>query len=175
MKMVFIHIRRSIKKLKIIAVLCLASLFSNAQVDTLPGDPGVIKAYTVQNLNFGTFSAGNAGGTLIISPAGTRTATGSVVSISQGVQPTPAIFDIDVLLGSIVSILNGPDVALTGSNGGSMTMHIGVSDPASPFITVVRQPARTPVRVGATLTVGSQAANPPGTYTGTFYVTFNLE
>jgi hypothetical protein len=54
-------------------------------------------------------------------------------------------------------------------------MQIGASHPASPLITTVIQPARTAVNIGGTLIVGNAAANPPGTYSGTFYITFNQE
>ena len=115
------------------------------------------------------------GGTITISTSGTRTVTNAVVAMNYGMPYQQAIFDIDVVYGSIVSLMNGPDVTLTGSNGGSMSMHIGSSSPGTPFVTQVYQPARTPVSIGATLTVGNAAANPPGLYSGTMYVTFNLE
>ncbi len=175
MKIILKHIGPSLKIKLIVPLLCLLASAVQAQVDSLPDDPAIIRAYTIQHLHFGTFSAGNAGGTLILSTTGGRTTTGSVVAINQGAPASAAMFDVDAVYGAMVSLLNGPDVTLTGSNGGSMLMHIGASNPASPFITTVRQPLRTHVYIGATLTVGNQAANPPGTYSGTFYVTFALE
>lgn len=153
-------------------------MFSFGQVDptdTIPGDPGGISVYTVQNMSFGAFSTSSTGGTIIVSTNGTRSVTGNVVPLNLGTSYFKAIFDIDAPIGSIVSILNGSDATLTGSNGGSMLMHIGGSDPPSPFITIVSQPSRTQVSISGTLTVGSPAANPPGTYNGTFYITFNQE
>lgn len=143
--------------------------------DTIPGDPGGITVYTIQNMSFGAFSIGSTGGTVIIATDGTRSATGDVVPLSLGTLYFQSIFDIDGPQGSIVSVLNGPNATLTGSNGGSMSMHIGNSIPSSPFIVTVLQPARTQLNIGGTLTVGNAIANPPGTYTGTFYITFNLE
>ena len=167
-------------KKRIVSVLLLTfiSVFSFAQVDptdSLPDDPGGISVYTIQNMSFGAFSAGGAGGTIIIYNDGTRGVTGDVVALNLGIPYYQSIFDIDAPLGAIVSILNGSDVSLTGSNGGSMSMHIGNSDPASPFIITTPQPVRTQVKIGGTLTIGSPVVNPPGTYTGTFYITFNLE
>jgi len=156
-------------------IFCSLAFNSSAQVDSLPGDPGVVTAYTMQAMSFGTFSRGSTGGSIIISPSGTRSVTGGAVALSTGIAFYPAIFDIDVLYGSIVSITNGPDVTLTGSNGGSMSMHVGGSNPGSPFITTVNQPFRTHVSIGGTLTVGTLLSNPPGMYSGSFYVTFNLE
>ena len=143
--------------------------------DSLPGDPGALSVYTVRNMSFGAFSCGSTGGTITVSNTGIRSATGSVIPLNMGVLYFQSIFDIDAPVGTVVSILNGPDATLTGSNGGTMSMHIGNSDPGSPFITTVTQPVRTPVNIGATLTVGNPSANPPGTYNGTFYITFIQE
>ena len=155
--------------------MCNAAFAQIDPTDSLPGDPGAITIYTVQNLSFGAFSIGNSGGTVVISNSGNRSVTGDVQGLNMGTTYFNAIFDVDGPQGAIVSILNGPDAILTGSNGGTMTMQIGNSDPSSPFIITVAQPARTQVNFGGTLTVGNTAANPPGNYTGTFYITFNLE
>lgn len=178
MKTIAINKKQWIIKTLLVIISGFISVFSYAQVDptdTIPGDPGAISVYTVQNMSFGAFSNGVTGGTVIISTNGTRSVTGNVVPLNLGTSYFHSIFDIDAPIGSIVSIQNGSDVTLSGSNGGSMTMHIGGSDPPSPFITIVSQPARTQVSIGGTLTVGSSAANPPGTYNGTFYITFNQE
>lgn len=143
--------------------------------DSLPGDPGALTIYPVQPMSFGAFSAGNSGGTLVLSNTGSRSVTGDVVGLNMGVQYFQAIFDIDGPQGCIVSVVSGPDVNLTGSNGGTMTMHIGSSDPPSPFLITVAQPQRTSVSFGGTLTTGGSGSNPPGTYSGTFYIIFNQE
>ena len=165
---------------KIVLVIGLGFICNGAfaqidPTDSLPGDPGALTIYTVQNMSFGAFSIGNSGGTVVISNTGTRSVTGDVLGLNMGTYYYKAIFDVDGPQGAIVSILNGSDVTLTGSNGGSMLMHIGNSNPSSPFIITVAQPARTQVNIGGTLTVGNAAANPPGNYNGTFYITFNLE
>jgi hypothetical protein len=173
-----IHKKQWIIKTLLSAVWGLLSIVSFAQVnptDSIPHDPGGIQVYPVQNMSFGAFSTGSTGGTVIISNSGTRSVTGDIVALNMGASYFQSIFDIEAPIGAIVSILNGPDATLTGSNGGAMTMHIGNSDPASPFIIVVQQPTRTAVSIGGTLTVGNAAACPPGNYTGTFYITFNLE
>jgi hypothetical protein len=178
MNQIVTHKTQWIIKALLVTVLALISISSFAQIDptdSIPDDPGGITVYTIQNMSFGAFSVGSIGGSVIISNNGTRSVTGDVVALNLGTQYFHSIFDIDAPLGAIVSLLNGSDVTLTGSNGGSMSMHIGDSDPSSPFIITVSQPARTPLNIGGTLTVGSPVANPPGTYTGTFYITFNLE
>ena len=156
-------------------LLSTASLGQGGPTDSIPGDPGALSVYNVQNMAFGAFSHGAAGGTVRISSAGSRTATGNVTLLNLGVSYFQAIFDIEAPQGSIISILNGPNAVLTGSNGGTMTLQLGTSLPGSPFINMQPSPARSSVSIGGTLTVGSAASNPPGTYTGTFYITFNQE
>jgi hypothetical protein len=56
-----------------------------------------------------------------------------------------------------------------------MILHIGASDPASPFVLLTSPPSFTLMNVGATLSVGNPASNPPGNYSGTFDITFIQE
>ena len=178
MEAIIINKKQWIIKTLLPIVLGLISISSFAQIDpsdTIPDDPGHITVYTVQHMSFGAFSAGTTGGSVVISNIGARSVTGDVVALNMGIPYFHSIFDIDAPRGAIVSLLNGADATLTGSNGGTMSMHIGDSDPSSPFVLTVSQPARTQITVGGTLTVGNAVANPPGTYSGTFHITFNLE
>ena len=161
-----------------IVVLCCISVVSYSQnpTDSLPDDPGAgISVSTLQNMSFGAFSQGASGGTMILSNSGTRSSTGTVLSLNLGVSYFQSIFEIDAPVGTIISILNGPAATLTGSNGGSMTLSLGTSSPASPFSTTVSSPGLTQVNIGGTLTVGNTAATPAGSYSGSFYITFNQE
>lgn len=165
--------RRASRLLLTALALCL-SLVSIAQIptDSLPKDPALISVFAVQNLNFGTIYQGNAGGTVSVSTAGSRSVTGDVVAITRGSAVYPAIFEVEAPAGTIVTIQNGADVPLSGSNGGSMTLRLGASYPASPFTTTVTPPSRTQVSIGGTLTVGNTAASKAGNYSGTFNIIF---
>ena len=168
--------QRAIKPVLVILLTFVSALcFAQNPTDSLPGDPGSIAVSTVQNLSFSSFSHGNVGGSVIISSSGVRSVTGDIVALNIGSPYYQAIFDIEAPQGSIISILNGPDVILAGSNGGSMSLRIGNSYPASPFSTTVNPPQRTEVNVGGTLNVGNLSSSPPGSYTGTIYITFNQE
>lgn len=164
-------------KFLLVSAFAFTSLLCYAQTptDSLPGDPGGLYVYTIQNLAFGAFYHGNTGGSIIIESDGSRSTTGDLVALNLGITYFNAIFEIEAPPGTIVSILNGPDATLTGSNGGSMTLSIGTSSPAAPFSTTLSPPSRTQVNIGGTLTVGNNATSPPGSYTGTFYITFNHE
>jgi hypothetical protein len=163
--------------LLLMVLLCALPALSYAQnpADSLPGDPAAIAIYTVQDMSFGAFSTSGSGGTVTVSNSGTRTATGSITPLNLGVPYYQSIFEIDAPQGTIISILNGPATTLTGSNGGSVSVAIGGSQPASPFSTTVIQPARTQVNIGGTLTVGNAASSPPGSYSGTLSITFNYQ
>ena len=148
-------------------ILSLLSFTASAQEDP----PIPLQVSTFQNLSFGAVIQGNTGGTVIIDPQGSRTVTGDLIPVNLGYQYAPAIFEIEGNPGAIVSIVNGPDATLTG-NGGTLTMHIGTSIPASPFINTKTAPSRTQIRIGGTLYVGNQSHNPSGNYIGNFSVTF---
>ena len=153
-----------------IIVLLTGDLRLQAQ-EKLP-HPMTITAVPTQGLNFGAFCQGAVGGTVIMSPTGSRSTTGDVVQLGMGFVSTPALFDIETNAGTVVAVLNGPDATLTGSEGGTLSLHIGSSSPSAPFITSAIPPAKTTLSFGGTLTVGSPAANPPGSYSGAFYITF---
>jgi hypothetical protein len=125
-----------------------------------------------QGLIFGAFFQGPTGGTVTVYPDGSRSVSGSIVQANLGFPFSPAIFEVDANEGTLITILNGPDVTLTGSNGGTLSMHIGTSSTGSPFTTTVTSPVRTQVRIGGILTLGVPTANPAGSYSGTFSVTF---
>jgi hypothetical protein len=157
--------------LSFISVLC----FAQSPAGSRSADGLSISAFTVQNIKFGAFTQGNSGGTVIIANDGFRTVTGEILPLNLGSPFFQAIYEIEAPAGTIISIMNGPDATLTGSNGGSMSLHIGTAEPVSPFNTIISPPGKTQVSIGATLTVGSPAVSPPGTYSGTFFITFNQE
>jgi hypothetical protein len=145
--------------------------------------PRPIKVFVspTQGLLFGAFSHGPSGGTLSVSPSGIRSASGSVIQLSLGYIFSPAIFQVEGIKGTVISITDNSSTAftLTGSNGGTLTLHLGTpqtnTDCGTPFVLNAEAPLRMEVRIGGTLTVGNSGANPPGNYSGTFTVTFNQE
>lgn len=147
-------------------LLSLAGLITQAQ--EMPPRP-VSLAFN-QNMAFGAFYNGVAGGTVTLSPAGARFSTGSVVLLALGYLYSPAIFEIDGNPGTIVHMVSGPDAILTGSNGGTLLLQLGETLPGDPIILTSVPPQRTQVRLGGTLVVGNPVANPPGYYNGSFTV-----
>lgn len=136
--------------------------------------PNQMEVYGVQQLNFGSFTTGTSGGTVVISPEGFRSSTSTV--ILMGGNFNQAIFEIKLIPGRLVQIILGPQVPLNRiGGGGSMNMQVGPSDKGGSFVTSGGHPFFNPVKVGGTLYVGSTAANPAGAYEGQFSVTFIQE
>ncbi|RZK47660.1 MAG: DUF4402 domain-containing protein [Pedobacter sp.] len=155
--------------------IATAGYTQTTPTDSLPPDPGALSVYNVQNLSFGAFSHGSAGGSVSISANGDRSVLGTVTPLNLGFAYYQSIFEIEAPEGSIISIMNGPDAILTGSNGGSMKLTIGTSSRGSMFLNTIPSPNRVPINFGGILSVGNITNNPPGTYTGTFFITFNQE
>lgn len=158
----------------IIIMLIILSVIPALQAQEPPPRPVQITV-TAQTLSFGAFYHGAAGGTVTISSTGVRSATGDVVLLGLGYPFSTTLYEIVGNPGTLVSLLNGPDATLAGSNGGSITLSIGASDPVSPFVLSAAYPTPNYMNVGGTITISNSAANPPGAYSGTYDITFIQE
>lgn len=128
---------------------------------------------TTQNLSFGTFASTGTGGTVVVSSTGVGSATGNVVLIT-GSAVSAATFRLTAHTGNnrITSITYSNTITLTRSGGGgTMTMTLGTPSPNTSFKINGNQSKN--VSIGGTLTVGTTTANPGGSYTGSFSLTFN--
>lgn len=168
-----IYIVLSHKLLGLIFLFSSISILNYAQEK--PPRPIAIFVSPIQGLNFGSFTQGPLGGTVIVYANGSRASTGDAFLLSTGPSWTPALFEIETNLGTLITIVNGPNATLTGSNGGTLTLEIGGSDPVSPFVTIVEYPNRTRLQIGGTLYVGNPFANPEGSYSGSFLITLIQE
>lgn len=146
-----------------------------AAAQELPPRPVVVTFNESQPLAFGAFSPGAGGGTVTVAPNGNRSSSGDVVLLSMGFLYTPAMFYVRANQGTVLSVLVSPPVTLAGSGGGSLTLQVAGSLPASPFVITLPWPQQTTVLVGGILTIGNIASNPPGNYTGSFSITLVRE
>jgi hypothetical protein len=163
------------RRILLFLIISFFTLFIPLKTTAQEMPPRPLGLYVSQNLSFGAFSQGVTGGTVTISPLGSRSSTGDVILVDMGYLYFPAIFELEGNPGTIVHFLAGPDTQLTGSNGGSLTLQVGPSYPGDPIIINVAPPGRMQIRVGGTLIVGNAIANPPGQYNGFFLVTFIQE
>lgn len=116
------------------------------------------------DLAFGNIAVGVTGGTVVITTASVRSATGDV-SFQAAPAGTAAAFDVTGSAGLTYTITLPASATIT-SGGDNMTINTFNSNPVSPATLAA---GSNPVLVGATLIVG--ASQPTGTYTGTFDVT----
>ncbi len=164
--------------LKIIVLLVLTTSVTKAQ-PALP--PRNIKVNATQALSFGSFcleNAGSSGGSVTVDWQGNRSSTGQVYLLPVAPFAHAAVFEISLCQGRAVTITYPPSIVLNGSNGGTMTMNIGPTEKGvNGSLFMVNNDCNfiTPLRVGGTLVVRSNSANPGGTYTGSFSLTFNQE
>jgi hypothetical protein len=167
--------KQCIKRKFLFSIVTLILMMSNLCTIAQEMPPRPIGISLVQNLNFGAFYQGISGGTINLLPNGIRYATGDIILLGLGYPYFPVIFGMEGNPGTIVHFLAGPDVVLTGSNGGSLILQIGDSDPGDPIIINVAPPNTMQINVGGTLTVGNSISNPPGYYLGSFSVMFIQE
>lgn len=159
------------RKILLIILIISGGFITGVFAQPNPPRPIMLTANNSFPLAFGAFSPGAGGGTVIISPGGTRTSTGGVVLLNLGYAYSSAMFYIRANRGSVVSLMITSPVTLVRSGGGTLTLTLGGTQPASPFVTTLPWPQQTTLLVGGTLTVGPIGSNPAGQYNGTFSVT----
>lgn len=155
----------------ILTLTLLVGCFQAINAQVLPPRPVIVTPNPAQPLAFGAFSPGLTGGTVTVHPDGSRSSTGDIILFGMGYVYIPAMFYVRANPGTVISLLGNPPVTLTGSGGGTLSLQIGATLPAMPFVTSVPWQQQTTLLVGGTLTVGDIVANPPGNYTGTFSIT----
>ena len=134
-----------------------------------------LKVTVKQELSLGAFTQGASGGSISILPEGTRVASGAVVPLNFGASYLPLILEIEGPKGAIVSMLSDEYSVLTGSNGGAMRLKLKGSNPLIPFIITEDAPAKSIIKLGAELIVGSSTESPPGNYSGNLNISFVVE
>jgi hypothetical protein len=134
---------------------------------------GELQVYVIQGLSFGTFSPGSQGGTIVISPDGSRTVSGTIIPLS-GSNGSCAILEIEAPPNRLIHIEFPKSIQFKGTKrGNELTVSNFISDkPNNSFITTADAPPyRNTVQVGATLTVQNSAGDICDNYTGSFYFT----
>jgi len=167
--------RNSYTNLVIKGIVAMVCMLTAVGVFAQEQPPRPMQVTTFQNMSFGAFINGNAGGTVIITPEGARSSTGDIYLINMGVPYYPAIFEVEALPGNVIHVNLPSYSTLTGPGGKITQLEINSSLPASPFINTVNPPFKTQVRVGGILTVGNPLSAPAGEYYGTFTITFMQE
>lgn len=161
--------------------IILVNIFANCELYGQPSLPQrTFTANPTQDLSFGDISIlpGSSGGTVTIDYNGNVSTSGSVVLLNLGGTRQVAVYEFKLCPGRLVTITYPPTVTLTGSNGGSMTLHLGATSvgvSGSNFYTNAGCDNIQRIKQGGVLDVGSIGANPGGIYTGTISITFNQQ
>jgi len=167
--------RKLIKRLFLaFSLLVLCSLPFQSFGQEFPPKPITLRVKALSTLQFGAFTQGSSGGTVILTAQNARSSTGDVILLNMGYTYSPAIMQVQALKGTVVSIATGLTGTLTGP-GGTMNLVVGGTYPPSPFVVTTDISEWMDIQVGGTLTVGTPGANPAGSYLGTFNVTFIQE
>jgi hypothetical protein len=145
-----------------------ASVTAQVFAEVIPA----LTANEVSQLNFGRFSPETQGGSVLVTPEGSRTASGTV-ELSGGTH-NAASFYITGEGGATFSIILPTIPAMLTNTSSSKTMTVSnwVSIPPQGSGTGLLSGGSQEVKVGATLFVGSMDQNPVGIYTGTYAITF---
>ena len=123
----------------------------------------------VANLSFGSFLAGS-GGTVVVSPVGVRTQTGSVFLLGQGPGGAAQLNVVGTANATYsITLPDNNTVTLSDGNGHAMTVNSFISSP--PATGTLSAGGSQSIRIGATLIVGANQA--PGGYSGAFSVIVN--
>lgn len=156
-------------------LLCMLCCGMPAIAQLIVADEGGISVNSVQPISFGAFTiTGTAGGTVTISNEGLRTATGDIVLLHGNPCATPALFELKLCPGKRISFIPQKNLKLGTAN--SPPLRLELAPPGSDgrnFIIGSDCNTVTTVAIGATLHIPPQSS--PGSYSGNFGITYNLE
>ncbi|MCM3875969.1 MAG: DUF4402 domain-containing protein [Thermoanaerobaculia bacterium] len=159
--------------LVVVGTLSAGSAFAQANTDTETANASarVVAAIALTktaDLNFGDVVASAAAGTVVMSPAGARSATlGATLGNANGA--AAAAFGVTGVAAATYAI-SLPGAAISISDGGANTMSVGTFTGSKATGTLSGAGADN-FTVGATLSVGANQV--AGSYTGTFNVSVN--
>lgn len=163
------------KWLFFVVIFCFCYLFSSAQ-PVLPRR-SLTATTATQGIHFGTFCLSSpSGGTITVGFDGSRSCSSGILLLGKSPNAHPAIFDVKLCDGRVVSINYYTSIQLTGSNSGALTLNLGPTDKGvngSAFVTGGDCNFISQIRLGGMLTVPGTAV--PGTFSGVFAITFNQE
>src|SRR5665647_3625104 len=104
----------------LVSIFILTTWGQNSFGQEKPPRPIKVSLSNAQGIVFGTFAHGPTGGWISVSPAGDRSAGGSVVLINRGNIFSPAIFLVEGIKGTMITLSPILDATLRGSGGGTM-------------------------------------------------------
>lgn len=145
-------------------ILLLAFAMPNTYGQTL-------EVTATQPLSFGNFT-NSGGGSVTIHHNDAGSTTGTVMLV--GIDHQAAVFNLTITAERTVNIFYPPGQILTREGGTeTMAVTVGPADRGASF-TALPLPFENSVQIGGTLTVGTPATNPSGSYSGEIEVEFTI-
>lgn len=131
-------------------------------------------AVETSQMNFGSFSPGPYGGQIILTPQGTLSVTGSVVT-GSGIHNAASFYVTAEIYSTFsINLPKSPAILTNTANAKTMLVNNWVSVPSpGPGAGTLQDVSQT-VYVGASLDVGTLTDNPVGIYTGSYTITFDF-
>jgi Domain of unknown function (DUF4402) len=131
-------------------------------------------AVETSQMNFGRFSPGPYGGQVILTPQGTISVIGSVVT-GSGIHNSASFYVTgDSYTSFSITLPKSPATLTNTTNAKTMLVSNWVSVPSPGSGGGTLENGFQTVYIGATLEVGMLSDNPVGIYTGTYTVTFDF-
>jgi hypothetical protein len=166
---------RSLYKETFLLLLLTFSVFE-IKAQENPPVPIEVEVRTSRNLNFGSFTAGSAGGNVTVSYDDLRTVNGDIVELNFGEPVSAALFDVYANPGTIIQIETLGDYILLNQDTGA-EIKLTINSFSTGHRTFVTQAANAQVPnevfIGGTLTIPpDNSGTLPGTYFGNFTLTF---
>ena len=153
--------------------------FSKVVAQENPPIPVKVEVRNAQGLHFGTFTVGDGGGNVIITPAGNRIADRGIQLLNMGASPHYAIFDVYAIPGTLLQIDPISDVQLscssqdpkTSCSGSNVTLRIDPFLDISTGQTFITKTNPQEIIVGGKLIIPNKASGPAGNYSADFKLT----
>ncbi|MHA6280484.1 DUF4402 domain-containing protein [Salinimicrobium sp. CAU 1759] len=162
------------KKEDILNIFMLSAFLLFAVVEVKaqenPPIPIEVEVRNAQFLNFGKFTVGATGGTVVIDPQGSRISTGDIYLLGNDF--SYAIFDVYSNPGTLIQIQSYSDTYLMGPTNDQVRLEIKPAVDIYPGQTFITTGSPFEVFVGGTLHVPSGNTVQPGSYNATFNLTF---
>lgn len=137
----------------------------------------IIPIYTASEtsqMNFGKFSPGPQGGSIILTPESTISVLGTVFKGTSPHNAASFYLSGDLDAAFTISLPTTPVVLKHSSSANTMQIENWSSIPSAGIGAGMLQDGFQVVYVGATLKVGTLHDNPLGIYTGTYTITFDF-
>lgn len=154
------------------ALLALIKAALSLAACALCGAASAQTVSTAGDLSFGTFVV-TAAGSVTVQASGMRTQAGGVHLLSQGGTHAAAIFNLKGKANAVYAITLPANNSVLLRNAAGQTMAVGNFTSNLSDSNVLNRSGNGQFRVGATLSVG--AAQPRGSYSGTFNITVNYQ